>query len=90
MRGKQHPDTPTSANNLAYAYQEAGRLKQAISLSSGPSPTADGCSATSNPLSRTVAESAAGKSNDGRAAAATLVANPSQIGSTDRDPHRTR
>ena len=32
IRGPDHPDTLTSRNNLAYAYQAAGRLDEAIAL----------------------------------------------------------
>ena len=38
--GETHPDTLTSRNNLALAYQDAGRLDEAIPLLSAPSPTA--------------------------------------------------
>ena len=30
--GQDHPHTLASRNNLAYAYQEAGHLKEAITL----------------------------------------------------------
>jgi YD repeat-containing protein len=30
--GETHPDTLTSRNNLAYAYQAAGRLAEAITV----------------------------------------------------------
>ena len=37
--GDTHPDTLTARNNLATAYQDAGRLEEAIPLWSAPSPT---------------------------------------------------
>ena len=47
MLGDDHPDTLTSRNNLAYAYESAGRLDEAIAaVRADPHRPASGCWAT--------------------------------------------
>ena len=52
LLGEEHPNTLNSANNLAGAYESAGRLEQPIPLYEQTSPTAGGCSATNRDRSR--------------------------------------
>ena len=47
--GPDHPDTLVSQNNLADAYQEAGRVAEAIPLYEQTWPPVSGCSARTTP-----------------------------------------
>ncbi len=47
--GADHPQTLTSRNNLAYAYQAAGGWRRRSRCTSGPWPTASGCCLSQRP-----------------------------------------
>ena len=49
LLGPDHPDTLTSRNNLALAYESAGRSARRSACLSATSPTASGCSAPTTP-----------------------------------------
>ena len=56
MLGDDHPDTLASRNNLAYAYREAGRLDEAITLYEQVTNDCARILGEDHPLTKTVRE----------------------------------
>jgi hypothetical protein len=79
LLGAEHPDTLSSANNLADAYWAAGAGNPVVRADPHRLPAAARRGAPPHEDCRR--ESATGQNSDRRAAASTLVANPSQVGS---------